>query len=307
MSEFPDNKGSRESCGFSLTKAVEDVSQRSHTQTETLREKQKTLKTLQVQRHHLSDETSLTGDFWTALDDIEKEIPHVEHRLRSKWREVRLLDGEMEHLEKQRALLQDRCAGINKENVKLNVLLQDEEESARSALEKFSAYRNKMKGHKDAVLQAVSQTEAHRELTENRMLVLKLRQEKEHLQEDLQNPNGITLQTAKVQNIHKTILKVFGFCKCSSVQEEIDALKREISERKTAIAEGREQLKKEFEIHAKLKRDVEIQTRRYEAIAKRLRCQLSRVQAVHRQTLDEIFHLQKQLTEFKGQQHSSQG
>ncbi|XP_032413065.1 coiled-coil domain-containing protein 122 isoform X4 [Xiphophorus hellerii] len=286
MSEFPDNKGSRESCGFSLTKAVEDVSQRSHTQTETLREKQKTLKTLQVQRHHLSDETSLTGDFWTALDDIEKEIPHVEHRLRSKWREVRLLDGEMEHLEKQRALLQDRCAGINKENVKLNVLLQDEEESARSALEKFSAYRNKMKGHKDAVLQAVSQTEAHRELTENRMLVLKLRQEKEHLQEDLQNPNGITLQTAK---------------------EEIDALKREISERKTAIAEGREQLKKEFEIHAKLKRDVEIQTRRYEAIAKRLRCQLSRVQAVHRQTLDEIFHLQKQLTEFKGQQHSSQG
>ncbi|XP_032413066.1 coiled-coil domain-containing protein 122 isoform X5 [Xiphophorus hellerii] len=242
-----------------------------------------------------------------ALDDIEKEIPHVEHRLRSKWREVRLLDGEMEHLEKQRALLQDRCAGINKENVKLNVLLQDEEESARSALEKFSAYRNKMKGHKDAVLQAVSQTEAHRELTENRMLVLKLRQEKEHLQEDLQNPNGITLQTAKVQNIHKTILKVFGFCKCSSVQEEIDALKREISERKTAIAEGREQLKKEFEIHAKLKRDVEIQTRRYEAIAKRLRCQLSRVQAVHRQTLDEIFHLQKQLTEFKGQQHSSQG
>ncbi|XP_023185359.1 coiled-coil domain-containing protein 122 isoform X4 [Xiphophorus maculatus] len=261
MSEFPDNKGSQESCGFSLTKAVEDVSQRSHTQTETLREKQKTLKSLQVQLHHLSDETLLTGDFWTALDAVEKEIPHVERRLRSRWREIRLLDGEMEHLEKQRALLQDRCAGINKENVKLNVLLQDEEESARSALEKFSAYRNKMKGHKDAVLQAASQTEAHRELTENRMLVLKLRQEKEQLQEDLQNPNGITLQTAK---------------------EEIDALKREISEWKTAIAEGREQLKKEFEIHAKLKRDIEIQTRRYEAIAKRLRCQLSRVQAVHR-------------------------
>ncbi|XP_027867147.1 coiled-coil domain-containing protein 122 isoform X1 [Xiphophorus couchianus] len=269
MSEFPDNKGSQESCGFSLTKAVEDVSQHSHTQTETLREKQKTLKSLQA-----------------ALDAVEKEIPHVEHRLRSRWREIRLLDGEMEHLEKQRALLQDRCAGINKENVKLNVLLQDEEESARSALEKFSAYRNKMQGHKDAVLQAVSQTEAHRELKENRMLVLKLRQEKEQLKEDLQNPNGITLQTAK---------------------EEIDALKREISEWKTAIAEGREQLKKEFEIHAKLKRDIEIQTRRYEAIAKRLRCQLSRVQAVHRQTLDEIFHLQKQLTEFKGQQHSSQG
>ncbi|XP_054915240.1 coiled-coil domain-containing protein 122 [Poeciliopsis prolifica] len=264
MSEFPDNKGSRESCEFSLTKAVEDVSQHSYTQTETLREKQNTLKTLQA-----------------ALADIEKKRPHAEQQLRSKLREIHLLEGEMEHLERQRALLQDRCASINKENIKLHMLLQDEEENARFTLEKFSAYRRKMKGHKDAVLQAVSQTEAHRELTENRMLVLKLRREKERLKEDLQNPNGITLQTAK---------------------EETDTLKRQISESQTAIAAGRERLKNEFEIHAKLKRDIEIQNRRYEAIVKRLRCQLSRAQAVHRQTLDETFHLQSEL-----KQHSSQG
>lgn len=56
-----------------------------------------------------------------------------------------------------------------------------------------------MKGHRGAVLQAVSQTEAHRELEENRMLVLKLRKEKEQLKEDLENPNGNTLQMAKVE------------------------------------------------------------------------------------------------------------
>uniref|UniRef100_A0A087X364 Coiled-coil domain containing 122 n=1 Tax=Poecilia formosa TaxID=48698 RepID=A0A087X364_POEFO len=252
----------------SLTKAVEDVSQHSHTQTETLREKQKILKTLQA-----------------ALADIEKKTVHAEQQLRSKLREIRLLEGEMEHLERQKVLLQDRCASINRENVKQHMLIQDKEENARSTLEKISMYRNKMKGHRDAVLQAVSQIEAHRELEENRMLVLKLRQEKEQLKEDLQNPNGITLQT---------------------VQEETDALKKEISERNIAIAGGREQLKKEFEIHAKLKRDIEIQNRRYEAIVKRLRCQLSRAQAVHRHTLDEIFHLQKELTELKGHQHSSQ-
>ncbi|XP_014833905.1 PREDICTED: coiled-coil domain-containing protein 122 [Poecilia mexicana] len=268
MSEFTDNKGFQESCEFSLTKAVEDVSQHSHTQTETLREKQKILKTLQA-----------------ALADIEKKTAHAEQQLRSKLREIHLLEGEMEHLERQRVLLQDHCASINRENVKRHMLIQDKEENARSTLEKISMYRNKMKGHRDAVLQAVSQTEAHRELEENRMLVLKLRQEKEQLKEDLQNPNGITLQTAK---------------------EETDALKKEISERNIAIAGGREQLKKEFEIHAKLKRDIEIQNRRYEAIVKRLRCQLSRAQAVHRHTLDEIFHLQKELTELKGHQHSSQ-
>uniref|UniRef100_A0A3B3Z3K4 Uncharacterized protein n=1 Tax=Poecilia mexicana TaxID=48701 RepID=A0A3B3Z3K4_9TELE len=221
------------------TKAVEDVSQHSHTQTETLREKQKILKTLQA-----------------ALADIEKKTAHAEQQLRSKLREIHLLEGEMEHLERQRVLLQDHCASINRENVKRHMLIQDKEENARSTLEKISMYRNKMKGHRDAVLQAVSQTEAHRELEENRMLVLKLRQEKEQLKEDLQNPNGITLQTAKVQNIHKMILKYL-----------------------VSIAGGREQLKKEFEIHAKLKRDIEVQ--RYEAIVKRLRCQLSRAQAVH--------------------------
>ncbi|KAM4710917.1 coiled-coil domain-containing protein 122 [Anableps anableps] len=268
MSEFTDNKGFQGSCEFSLTKAVEDVSQHNHTQTETLKEKLEALKTLQA-----------------TLADVEKKSPPAEQELRSKWREIQLLEGELEHLERQRRVLQERCAAVNKENIELQMLIQEEEESARSTLGKFSVYRNKMEAHRDAVLQAVSQTEANGELEENRMLVWKLRQEKEHLREDLQNPNGNTLLTAK---------------------DETDALKREICERKAAIAEGREQLKKEFETQAKLKKDVEIQNRRYEAIVKRLRCQLSRAQAIHRQTVNETVHLQRQLAELKGQQHSSQ-
>ncbi|KAK5619262.1 hypothetical protein CRENBAI_018112 [Crenichthys baileyi] len=247
---------------------MEDVSQHSYTQTETLKEKQRTLRSLQA-----------------TLADVEKKGQHAEQELRSKLRQIQLLEGEVEHLERESKVLHDRCSSINKENIELQMLIQEEEENNQLTLEKFSVYRNKMKGHREAILQAVSQMETQRELEEKRMLVWKLRQEKEQLREDLQNPEGNTLQMAK---------------------HETDALKREISERKMAIAERRQQLKKEFETHAELKKDIEIQNRRHEAIIKRLRCQLSRAQAVHRQTLDDIFHLQRQLAELKGLQYSSQ-
>ncbi|KAM4525710.1 coiled-coil domain-containing protein 122-like [Fundulus diaphanus] len=266
MSDSTDNKGFQESSKFSLTTAVKDVSQHSYIQTETLKDKQRILISLQE-----------------TLADIEKKFQHAEQELRSKSREIQLLEGETEHLERQRKILLESCTSISKENIELQMLIQEEEDNAQLTLGKFGVYRKKMKGHRDAVLQAMSQTETHRELEEKRMLVCKLRQEKEQLRKDLQNPNDNTPQMAK---------------------GETDALKRELLERKVAIAERREHLKNEFETHAKLKKDIEIQNRRHEAIVKRLRSQLSKAQAVHRQALDEIFQLQRQLVELKGQRQS---
>uniref|UniRef100_A0A3Q2PU58 Uncharacterized protein n=1 Tax=Fundulus heteroclitus TaxID=8078 RepID=A0A3Q2PU58_FUNHE len=190
--------------------------------------------------------------FKETLADIEKKFQHAEQELRSKSREIQLLEGEIEHLERQRKILLESCTSISKENIELQMLIQEEEDNAQLTLGKFDMYRKKMKGHRDTVLQAMSQTETHRELEEKRMLVCKLRQEKEQLRKDLQNPNDNTPQM------------------------------RELLDKKVAIAERREHLKNEFETHAKLKKDIEIQNRRHEAIVKRLRSQLSRAQAVHR-------------------------
>lgn len=122
----------------------------------------------------------------------------TERELRSKVREILMLEGEMEHLERQTKVLYDRCASISKENTELQTAISEEEEKAHMALAGFTAYRNKMEGHRAAVLHAASQTEAHKVLEEKRALVRMLTLKKEELREDLENPNGNTVQMAKV-------------------------------------------------------------------------------------------------------------
>ncbi|KAK9523828.1 hypothetical protein VZT92_017716 [Zoarces viviparus] len=260
--------GTQDKRGFSLTKAVEDVSQHGFAQIESLKEKQKTLISLQA-----------------TLSDVERKGEMAEQGLRSKVREFLMLEGEMEHLEHQTKVLRDRSAAISKENTELQISINEKEENARMALARFNTYRNKMDGHRAAVLHAANQTEAHKELEEKRALVRMLTQKKEELKEDLENPNGNTVQMAKSEN---------------------DALKKEIAARRETIAKEREQVQKEFATHTQIKKDIEIQNRRYEAIVKRLHCQLSRAQAVHRQMSEDVDHMERQLAELKGQLESSQ-
>ncbi|XP_044200477.1 coiled-coil domain-containing protein 122-like [Thunnus albacares] len=267
MSNFKASEdGTRQQC--SLTKAVEDVSQRGYAQTEALKERQKTLSSLKV-----------------SLSDVEKKAEEAEQELRSKVRELLMLEGEVEHLELQRRVLHDRCASISADNTKLQIRISEEEEKACTALAGFNTYRNKMEGHRAAVLHAESQTEAHKELEEKRALVRMLTQTKEELKEDLENPNGNTVQMAK---------------------REINALKGEITVMRKSVAERREQLRKEFVTQSQIKKDIQIQNRRYEAIIKRLRCQLSKAQAVHRQMSGDIYHMERQIAKLKRQLESSQ-
>uniref|UniRef100_A0A3Q2ZKZ4 Coiled-coil domain containing 122 n=1 Tax=Kryptolebias marmoratus TaxID=37003 RepID=A0A3Q2ZKZ4_KRYMA len=173
--------------------------------------------------------------FKATLSDVEKKGEAAEQELRSKVREVLMLEGEMEDLERQIKVLRNRCATISRENTQIQMVISEEEENARLASVKFDAYRTKMEGHRAAALHAASQTEAHKELEEKKVLVQKLKQMKEQLREDLENPNGNTVQI-----------------------REVDALKWEISERKMTVAERREQLRKEFETHVQLKKELEV-------------------------------------------------
>lgn len=125
----------------------------------------------------------------------------AEQELRSKVRDILMLEGDMEHLERQKKVLLDRCVSISKDNTELQNHICEEEESARMAQAGFNTYRNKMEGHRAAVLHAARQTEAHKELEEKRALVRMLIQKKEQLKEDLENPNGNTVHMAKVEKL----------------------------------------------------------------------------------------------------------
>uniref|UniRef100_UPI0037E86184 coiled-coil domain-containing protein 122 n=1 Tax=Semicossyphus pulcher TaxID=241346 RepID=UPI0037E86184 len=269
MSNFKASEdGTEEKPEFSLTQAVEDVSQHGHAQTVALKEKQKTLSGLQ-----------------RNLAEVKMVVDMVEQDVRSQVRTILQDEAEIEHLQHQTKALYERIVSISKKNTKLQFDISEEEENARTALAGFNNYRKKMEGHRAAVKHAATQTEAHKELEEKKELVGKLMQKKEKLKEDLENPCGNTVQVEK---------------------REIDALEEEVSVRSKTTDEKRDKVKNEFALHVKLEKEIQIQNRRYEAIMRRLHCQTTRIQAAQKQLSEDIHLMDRQLGELKRQQKSKQ-
>lgn len=138
--------------------------------------------------------------FQASLSEVERKAEMAELQLRSTVREILILEAGMENLEQQMKVLHDRCVSISKENTELQDRIREEDEDAQMALARFNAYRSKMEAHSVAVQHAKNNTEVQKVLEERRALVQRLTQEKEQLREDLENPNGNTVQMAKVGN-----------------------------------------------------------------------------------------------------------
>lgn len=128
-------------------------------------------------------------------------------------REILILEASTEQLEQQTKVLQDRCAFISIENTELQAGITEEEDEHQKALAVFDTYRNKMEGHRVAVLHVASQTEARKVLEEKKALVKRLAQQREELKEDLDCPNGNTVQMAKVEEGDWMILGHFEISK----------------------------------------------------------------------------------------------
>uniref|UniRef100_A0A674NG62 Uncharacterized protein n=1 Tax=Takifugu rubripes TaxID=31033 RepID=A0A674NG62_TAKRU len=153
-------------------------------------------------------------------------------REKSEIREILVQEAEIEQLEHQKKVLHERCGSISKENEGLKIRIGEEEEATRTMKAQFSSYRKKMGGHRVAVLHA-SQAGAQQTLKDKRAFVGKLREKREELRQDLENPNGSTV-------------------------EKINALKVEISVMKKTASEKRKQLLKETETHTQIKKDTEV-------------------------------------------------
>ena len=148
--------------------------------------------------------------FQATLSEVEKKGAAAQQELRSTVREILILEASTEQLQEETRVLQDRCASISTENTELQAKIREEEVEHQKALLVFDTYRNKMEGHRVAVVRAASQTEARKVLEEKRLLVKRLAQQREELREDLQYPNGKTVQMAKVEEGDWMILGAFG-------------------------------------------------------------------------------------------------
>lgn len=116
---------------------------------------------------------------------------------------------EIEQIKQHNSSLESRLHEINSENMKLQLQIQEQEERQQATLALYNAYRTKMEDHRMAVAEAESQTPIYKELMEAREHVKQLREKRDALMIDLQNPEGGAARQAQVCIMMITLQLIF--------------------------------------------------------------------------------------------------
>ncbi|ELK36482.1 Coiled-coil domain-containing protein 122 [Myotis davidii] len=174
--------------------------------------------------------------------------------------------------------LETQIKSLHTENVKLKFDIEVAQEDFKEHVIKYNEYYAKIKVHKDSSGEEESKWPFMIELREKQDLVKKLKVMKEELRQDLQNPEGNRMK---------------------QVQEDITKLKDKITTTKESIIEKTCFLEEENKTHEKLRKEIEVQNKRYGAILKRLHCQLNKLQSNRKQWQWNIQQLEKTAAELR--------
>ncbi|KAI5130818.1 coiled-coil domain-containing protein 122 isoform X1 [Manis pentadactyla] len=245
----------------SLTDAVEQVAQQQQSQTSELEKNKKVM-------FHLQNE----------LHELEKQIASVSAETKERERQIYQQDAAIENTKLQCENLETQVKSLHTENVKLKFDIEAAQEDFEEHMLRYNEYYAKMKVHKDSLAEIESKWSFMTELHEKRDLVKKLMTMKEELTQDSQNPEGNQMK---------------------QVQEDITKLKAQIITVKESIIEKTCFLEEEKNTHEKLRKEIEVQHKRYGAILKRLHCQVNKLQSNRRQWQWNIEQLEKTAAELR--------
>ncbi|MGH0173602.1 UNVERIFIED_CONTAM: hypothetical protein FKN15_065584 [Acipenser sinensis] len=212
------------------------------------------------------------------LSELEKQNEAVMLEFWATEKHIGKLGDEIEHRRKHSENLEAQTQTLYMENVNLQLSIEQEEEHFQMLLAGYNTYRNKRDAHREVIAYVEGKTATTRELLEKREIVKKLREKKEELRIDLENPEGNVVR---------------------QVQGDIYNLKIKISEVKETVNKKIACLVKEQEVHIQLKKEVEMQNRRCEAILKRLHCQLNKTQSNKRQWNWDIQQMERKVAELR--------
>ncbi|NXH20749.1 CC122 protein, partial [Bucco capensis] len=245
----------------SLIEVVKQVAEQQHSQASEIGKSKAVLFQLQAKFQELGKE----------MDSILLETKMTE-------REIYLQDEAMEVTKHHCEDLEAQVRALYAENLKLRHDADTAQEEFEVTLARNNEYRAKIKAHKHLFWELESQMPVMMELAKKKALVEELKTKKEKLMHDLQNPEGSVIK---------------------QMQEEIGLLKREITTVKEFIHNKRDLLEEEEKMHARLKKEIEVQNKRYNAILKRLHCQLNKLHSNKRQWHWNIQQLEKKATELR--------
>ncbi|XP_057563018.1 coiled-coil domain-containing protein 122 isoform X1 [Hippopotamus amphibius kiboko] len=245
----------------SLTDAVEEVAKQQQSQTSEIEKNKKVL-------FHLQNE----------LHELETQIASISAETKETERQMYQQDAAIQNTRLQCGVLENQIRSLHTENVKLKFDIEAAQEDFEERMIRYNEYYARIQAHKDSLREVESKWSSMSELSEKRDLVKKLKAAKEELMQDLQNPEGNLMR---------------------QVQEDITELKDKILTVKESIIEKACFLEEEKKTHEKLRKEIEVQHKRYSAILKRLHCQVNKLQSNRRQWQWNIQQLEKTAAELR--------
>ncbi|NXA48435.1 CC122 protein, partial [Nothocercus julius] len=212
------------------------------------------------------------------FQELEKEMKSILLETMTTEREIHQQDDAIEMTKHRCENLEAQVRALYSENIKLKFDAETVQEEFEMTFARNNKYREKIKAHKHLFWEVESKMPVMIELAKKQAVVKELRAKKEELMHDLQNPEGAVMK---------------------QVQEEITFFKREITEVKELINKKTNLLEEEKMLHAKLRKEIEVQNKRYDAILKRLHCQLNKLHSNKRQWHWNIQQMEKKAAELR--------
>ncbi|XP_057563022.1 coiled-coil domain-containing protein 122 isoform X2 [Hippopotamus amphibius kiboko] len=212
------------------------------------------------------------------LHELETQIASISAETKETERQMYQQDAAIQNTRLQCGVLENQIRSLHTENVKLKFDIEAAQEDFEERMIRYNEYYARIQAHKDSLREVESKWSSMSELSEKRDLVKKLKAAKEELMQDLQNPEGNLMR---------------------QVQEDITELKDKILTVKESIIEKACFLEEEKKTHEKLRKEIEVQHKRYSAILKRLHCQVNKLQSNRRQWQWNIQQLEKTAAELR--------
>ncbi|KAM6140060.1 LOW QUALITY PROTEIN: coiled-coil domain-containing protein 122 [Pterocles gutturalis] len=208
------------------------------------------------------------------FQELEKEMGSILLETKTTEREIYLQD-DAHTSDKYHGENLAQVRALYSENLKLRCDAETVQEEFEMTFARNNNNRDKIKAHN--LFWEVESKMPVRIERAKRKLLLKIKDKERELMRDLQNPEGSVIK---------------------QVQEEITLLKSEITTLKV-INKKTDLLEEEEKKHAKLRKEIEVQNKRYDAILKRLRCQLNKLHSNKRQWQWNIQQLEKKAAELR--------
>ncbi|KAG8452295.1 hypothetical protein GDO86_004196 [Hymenochirus boettgeri] len=214
----------------------------------------------------------------TKLNERHKEIKSVLLETKETEKKIQHEEDTSENLIHLCGILKEQNHSIYAENIRLKFDLENQKEDFKAILSRNNMYRKRIEDNISHFSETENTFPVMIELGQKRDAVRILKEKKKEMIQDLHNPESTAIK---------------------QVQEDISYLCEELKELKQHITLKTKRYEEEKGKHVVLQKEIEVQKRRFDAILKRLQCQLYKAKLNRRQHQWNIGQMERTATELR--------